>query len=524
MINRIRIAKDVPNPTVALQRAIAAILPNCENVIEFEQGTYYFHRQGCESHTLYASSAAVHDICVLFPLLRQRNLTIEGNGSDFIFCDRLQPFFMERCQNLTLKNFQMDYAFLRYAYATVVSIDNEGFAVSLDKDLFDYRISDGFLSFVCGEDTLSTETRKISMKRIFPTKSRTYFLYAGDTKAEKNPAARSVDVDAKETGDGVYFQYRADTTHPDFNVGDVLCLAYDNDREAQAFYAESCREIRLENIAVYRNAGMGFVADDCENVTLDGLRFAIKSGRREYYSSTADAIFLTNCRGEFVLQNSTICDTYDDAINVHGYYSKIERIISDTCVELGFLHPTHWGLIPCRVGDTLVISDPETMEELGSGKVLSVSYDEHRRNIRVELERGTPIRVGAFLENVDATPKVRIENNCVRNCPHMRLSAKHMRVCKNDLDLNEAAIYIYDLIAFWGECGTVQSAEICDNRFGKDGKYSIEIGSCRPTGCGKMHESIRIENNVFAKSKEDSIVYSSVRNLVLQNNRFEAEE
>lgn len=520
MKNIIQISRCDGNTTPVLQEALARIQPDAENILSFESGTYRFWRDGTNRYQIFASSTVPREVNVLFPFLNVTNVTLEGNGSEFIFCDRMEPFFIQNCQSITLKNFQMDYSFLRYAYGTVTTITEEGFSVHLDENLFHYTVDNGYLNFIAGADILSTRHRKISMKRIEPTVSRTYFLYCGNTDIPRNAAARSVESNAEQIQGGVFFHYRGETEHPEFNEGDVICLAYDNEREAQAFYAEDSRDIRLENISIYRNAGMGFVADVCENIFIDGLRIQVKPNRNEYYSSTADGIFLTNCSGNFVLQNSIIQNTYDDAINVHGYYSKIEHLLSDTRAELGFGHPAHWGLIPCRVGDVLLVNDPHTLAVLGEAKVLEVSYDEERRNIRVTFERGAPLVEGALLENMNRMPTVTIENNTIKHCPHMRLSSQEMCIQNNDLDNVE--IYIFDLIDFWHESGAVSSVQICNNRFGKRTRngHNIKVGSCRPEGSERIHDSIVIEHNTFEETQENAMDISAVKNLRIAHNRF----
>ena len=40
-----------------------------------------------------------------------------------------------------------------------------------------------------------------------------------------------------------------------FKKGDIVILAYDNSREAQAFYCEFSKNITLENITIYRSGG-----------------------------------------------------------------------------------------------------------------------------------------------------------------------------------------------------------------------------------------------------------------------------
>ena len=92
------------------------------------------------------------------------------------------------------------------------------------------------------------------------------------------------------------------------HAADLICEATEKKNNVYAFGC-SHAGILAEEI-FYRSGGMGVVADICEDIVINNLRIGIKAGREEYYSTTADGIFLTNCKGRFQLCNSSICNTY----------------------------------------------------------------------------------------------------------------------------------------------------------------------------------------------------------------------
>jgi len=508
------------NLTELMQEILAKASATEETVIEFEKGTYRFYRKGSRLHDIFSSGGASTRNYVVFPLVNAKNVTVNGNGSDFVFCDRVQSFLVQNCENVIFQNFQTDFSFLRYAWGTVTRTDETGFAVALDKATFRYFIENGTLNFVCGEDTLSTKTRKISLKRISPTPSGVYFLYSTKTEAAIDKAAPCVFVDAEECEDGVLFRYGAHSASVAFAVGDVVCLAYDNDREAQTFYCENSRNITVQNVSVYRGGGMGFVADICENITIDRLRIGIKEGRNEYFSTTADGVFLTNCSGDFIFKNSCVQDTYDDAMNIHGYYTAVSKVVSPTEVILTHLHFSHNGLVPYKVGDVLRVSNPEDFTEIGTVTVKAVSANEDRSVICLVYNGTVPLFEGALLENAERMPTVRIENSAFIHCPHVRLSAGRAYVYNNKFALIANDLCIRDLIRFWGESGAVERMCIIGNRFGNTAQNSIRIASYRPEDSNRLHKTIIIEGNEFAQSQEQAIVASGVTDLQVRNNTF----
>ena len=506
-----------------LQTFFASLDGADEAEIRFEKGEYRFRKEDCAKHFVYSGCSPNGEKDIAFPILNAKNLTVDGGGADFVFCDRVSPFLIRDSENVTLKNFSMDFSFLRYAFAEVKEISDAGLSLAIREDLFDYFVQDGHLFFVCGSETIGTDSKKISMKKITKSAADTYFFYAVGCRASRNAAASAIVATVQKTDAGVFLAYEKESERPDFSVGDPVCLAYDNDRENRALYASDSKNILVENVSLYRNGGMGFACDFCENITLDGLHIALKEGREEYYSSTADAIFITNCTGDIILRNSEIRDTYDDAMNVHGYYTRVEKALSKTRACLSFARPTHYGLIPYRVGDVLTVSDMESGNELGETAVTAVFVSEDRARIEIETDGKIPLSVGMCFENKGRMPRLLLENNVVVNCPHLRLSAPYITVRNNHLDLTHASVLIHDLFTFWGENGAITSAEIYGNRFGKRGVYGISAQTCRPQGTNHIHERIEIYDNDFEMPKSKALQIEVCRELIERNNRFESD-
>ena len=521
MKKNVHIRPDGQNTTPVIYEILAGIGPEEEAILEFERGTYYFYRDGSKLFDIYSSGGKSTKNHVIFPVQDKKNLTIRGNGAEFVFCDRVQPFLFQNCRGLRLENFSVDYAFLRYAWGTVEQASEDGFGLSLDRERFDYFVDGSCLCFRAGADVISSAVRKFSSKVIGPGGGGIFFLYIGDTQAPAYAAAPNVLLDAEETATGVFLRYRTgQSPRVTFQPGDTVCIAYDNEREAQISWMEACGDVRIEDVTVYRGGGMGFVADLCEDIRIRRLRIGVKPGREEFYSTTADGIFLTNCSGVFELTDSRISDTYDDAMNIHGYYGFVDEVLSDNRVLVGYRHESHWGTVPFRVGDVLHVTEPEKYREIGTVTVERLEVGEERRRMEVTVTPDVVLAPGMLLENPDRMPKVLLENNTVKNCPHMRLSAGEMTVRNNRLELNDNDIYINDLIGFWGESGAVRNVLVCGNTFGMTAGGNILIRSFRPADSNRLHRGIRIENNRFAMEKTKALRISGVEEMKEENNIF----
>ena len=524
MNKRILIRNTGENMTPVIRRILDGTDNNDETAIEFEKGEYHFHKEGSLHQKSYSSCGPSTENDTVFAIVNKKNVIIDGNGSEFIFCDRIQPFTITGSSHITLKNFSTDFSFMRYAYADIISVDDSGVEISLDPEVFQYSVKNGAVIFHCGSEQLSTETRKISCKSIDPLIGGVFFLYIGNYTGRYNPAAPNIYADAEISEKGIFLRYRKGSKKINFQAGCRICLAYDNDREMQAFYSEFSDNISLENITIYRQGGMGFVADVCDDITLERFRIMLKPGRHEYFATTADGIFLTNCGGSVTVRNSLISNTYDDAMNTHGYYTEIKEVLSENKVKIGHLHNSHWGLIPFRKDDRILFTDPISLNVVGSGEISDVSYSEDRLDIVVTFKNNMPLKQGLILENRSRMADVLMEENEVIHCPHIRLSSPRMTVRRNRFSLDASDIYVDDLIDYYKEYGAVESLTISENHFGNTGGESICILSHRPAESNHIHENVVIENNTFEKPRESALNITAVRDLTERNNIFCAKE
>ena len=523
------------NATVSVKEALkaaAALQTEKEQqvILQFESSEYHFYAEEAFEGMFYPANNECGSKKVIFPLLGRRNLTIDGGGSRFVFCDRVTPFAIQNSENITLKNFTVDFSFPRYNWATVTAVDEEGISVAMDRQLFDYSVQDGNLLFGVGSTKLSTRSRKISVKGIHPHRG-TCFFYVGDIDIDINPAAPTVRVDAEEIrgqGNGkpagdIRFRYREGSFKPAYEAGDRLCLAYDNNRENFFTFAELSKKLTFENITIRRNGGMGIFGQLCSDIVIDGLCVAPEEGREEYFTTTADAMHFINCDGKMEIRNSRVEKAYDDALKAHGAYCIVQEICAPDQVMVGWGNAEQTGMIPFLAGDVAAVNDPEAGAETGRIKVAEVMYNEERTEIclRFAEEIVGRIKTGDMLENPLRMPELLLENNTVLSCPHMRLSAPVMTVRGNELGLLHADIHINDLFGFWCESGAVQQALIEENHFlATYDRTCIDIRSERSGALRKQHREITIRSNVFEMPQEKAIHAEACENLRVEGNRF----
>ena len=85
-------------------------------------------------------------------------MTIDGQGSNFIFHGFSNPFVIYDSKNVTFKNFSIDYVRPFHSEAIIIQNNPDGIDVMIPKS-FPYKINNGTLVFTDGR---SKEERKIS--------------------------------------------------------------------------------------------------------------------------------------------------------------------------------------------------------------------------------------------------------------------------------------------------------------------------------------------------------------------------
>ena len=94
----------------------------------------------------FSSSPIVSDVNerIAFVLKDLKNVVLDFGGAILMFHGRIVPFILDNCENVTVKNFKVDYDRPFYTQATVLECDSEHMRIRIDEG-FDYRIEDGYL-------------------------------------------------------------------------------------------------------------------------------------------------------------------------------------------------------------------------------------------------------------------------------------------------------------------------------------------------------------------------------------------
>lgn len=110
---------------------------NSVSEIIFEKGTYRFYPDKAFESFQYISNHGDYLVYTAFPLQQLENITIDGQGSTFIFHGRMIPFLINLSKNIHIKNISIDWADSFHSEGLVVAND-------LKNNTFDIQISEQY--------------------------------------------------------------------------------------------------------------------------------------------------------------------------------------------------------------------------------------------------------------------------------------------------------------------------------------------------------------------------------------------
>ena len=501
------------NRTGELVDAIMRAEPG--STIRFLKGRYDFDREGAFPWYLTPPCNTNGDKQVIFPLIRKKGLTIDGGGSEFLFHDRLFPFSLWQSSEITLKNFSIDFSFPRYCQAVLTEYSDAGMRLEIDKRYGASVNDDGNLCFLAGTELFSTAERRFFLRQ----ENHVSYLTAGTYYYENTGLPAEVFYcRADATENGIFLHRNPDSVLPVFEVGKPIIISYDEKRENDVFFFDNCSEIKLENIRIYSGAGMGIVGRCCHNLSLE--KFVIAPHPEDSYSTTADGILLTNFTGDLTLTDCLIKDTMDDGINVHGFYTKVEKRIAKNRVLVRLIHPSQAGTNVYKPQDQVVVCSGETLDEVGTCTILDSYIEDDPHLIQLTFAENILdlIKPGDILDNPARTPRTILKNCTFDHALHQRLCSSQTTIVDGCTFQNGNGLYLDDLMKYWYASGRVRDVEIKNCTFSGN---QAGIGSTmdRYEKTSVRHENVRIHHNHFSGNEQD-IALNDVDGIRLYENTF----
>lgn len=509
------------------------------NYLKIPKGTYHFNEKEGIVRELYISN---HDQdnpkSVGIVLENLSNLTIDGQGSAFVFHGRMIPIVMINCKNITLKNFTVDFELPAIRQIKVVKVDkdaNEMLATFDAESGYEIRnnklaiLGEGY-SYLPPVVLGFSENKRLAYKR-----ADLGFNPQSVTETGKDTILIKGWKQTQLSSPGERFVFRSYF------------------RPTPGIFMHHSKNTVINNVQVHYAEGMGLIAQMCENITLDKFGVCLK-GKNDprYFTTQADATHFSGCKGKIISRNGLYEGMADDAINVHGTYLKITKRLNSNTIQATYMHGQSWGFFWGEPGDTVQFVESKKMEltnnnlyTIQSIRATDRETDFGAKVFEIKLNQDIPAEItenGHFgIENLTWTPEVYFSGNTVRNnrARGALFSTPKKVVCENNLfdHTHGTAILLCGDCNGWFETGACKDVTIRNNKFinalTANYQFTNAVISVYPeipdleNQKKFFHSGIVIEKNLFemfdqpilyAKST-DGIIFR--KNIIRKNTEFQ---
>lgn len=514
------------NATAIVSKAIDLAKSNNVKII-FEKGRYDFWNDGSKEEALNISNTTVIPKRRLaIDLNGLKNIEIEGNESEFIFHGKFQPITIRNCENIVVNNISIDWEIPFSAEAEILEVTNDYFFLKINSKEFPFVIENQKLYFV-GEGWKS--------------------MWGGEPWNDPMEFDRQTLEVTAETHDDV-LGYGWDKKYTaEYVTNDIVKINYNKNsklvkgnylvlrhsvRDHCGIFMDRSKNVTLNNINMYNNTGLSYLAQYCENITFRKVDCK-PSEKRKIISGHDDGLHFSNCKGNIIIDSCYVSGLMDDAINVHGSYALIDSLIDKHTLIARFPHFQSRGLLWAIAGDKVVAVEEKTMAEIKTLSVESFDFvDDYHFKIKFKEELDNRMKKNDGLENISWEPDVKI-TNCYLGHHRARgilVSTRgNIIISNNRFNTSGAAIVVPGDMKSYFETGPIRNMEISNNYFSgscltsnymyTDAIITITLDRISDDSClEKIHKNIIIKDNLFEMFDYPLLYAESVSGLIFKDN------
>ena len=509
--------------TEGVKQAIAACKDKQATHLVFPQGRYDFYPEKAEQREYFISNTSsekecpskIKNIGLLFEGMK--NLSIEGNGSLFVFHGKTIMWAFDQCENIQLKDITFDYARPTISELTFLEVQPDYVIAAVHPDS-KYAIIQDRLQFY-GNNWMMHTSFSILTDTLDGTE-----LYSSFDPLWKRSKATELELNK--------LRFDGDFRHENYKVGKTLTVR-DHHRDHVGAFINRSKDVRLTNITLHFMHGLGIVSQFSENLNYTSVQIVPWRGRT--IASFADGMHFSGCKGHIKVDSCRFKGLHDDPMNVHGTYLKITQIHPDNRLTLQFMHDQTYGFPAFFEGDTIAFIHSRSLQKRGFSTVKSATLVS-KTEMQVELSGALPknIGLGDCLENLTWTPSLEVRN-CLFEMTNTRglLITTPRKVIVSDNKFYRTGMYAIQISGdadSWYESGAVQDVLIQNNLFeecaynrGSEDSYSIAINpENHESGKGQyVHRNIRIIGNTFKTIDGLILKAKSTDGLLFENNIIE---
>lgn len=455
------------------------------------------------------------------------NLTVAGNGAEFMCHGRMIPVAVVNSENVSISGLSIDFADPQISQITIEESGADGIVFRPEKWV-DCKVDKRGRFITRGHGWELAPRAGIA----FEPDSRHIVYRTSDIYAPLDS------VIARKDGSIYAPKWRNSAL-----VAGTKVALRTWDRPSPGIFLHENKNTLLTDVTVHYAEGMGLLAQLCENISLSGFSVCLRGDDDpRYFTTQADATHFSGCKGHISSVGGLYENMMDDAINVHGTYLKVVGRPDDHTLIGRYMHPQSYGFKWGEVGDTVQFVASRTMEIAGTPNTIVSIEPADKAEINgakeMKIVFAQPVdtavnpRNPSGIENLTWSPSVVFDQNTIRNnrARGSLFSTPRKVVASSNLfdHTSGTAILLCGDCNGWFETGACRDVTIIDNTFVNAltnlFQFTEAIISIYPeipdiaAQSKYFHSGIVIENNRFNTFDAPVLYAKSVDGLTFVNN------
>jgi hypothetical protein len=511
--------------SLAVFLALEECRKETDSTLVFPKGIYHFYPDKAYEELYCISNHGIYTLkkCA-FPIKKINSITIDGDGSDFIFHGSINPFVVDFSSNVTLKNFSIDWERPMITQGLVLKSEDNYIEVKISQE-YPYRIENNKIIFI-GEGWEQRGENIWSLMEI-DSKTNAPAYMSGD-----GIGAPIRSLEAEEIQPGI-IRFKGNIKRKPA-VGNNLLFRH-GDRYNPGIFIKDSKDIDIIGVNLYSANGMGVIAQKSENINILKTNILPTPGSDRAFSVDADATHFVNCRGLVKLEECNFQLQMDDPLNIHGIYGRIIERRDDHTLLITLVHEMQKGVEFVGANDDIRLIRCKDLSPYGKNVVKECK--------RISKDYMLVTVVNPLPENIEENDT--IENMSwnaeliIRNCNFKAnrargplISTPRKALVENNVfNIPGCGILIEGDSNYWFESGAVEDVTIRNNTFlectfGNWGSAVIQVtpGVKEPEKAECYHRNIRIEGNTFKLFDSNLLYAHSVDGISFKNNIIESSD
>lgn len=476
----------------------------------------------------YPGYGDVRNYC--FVVRDKKNITIDGQGAELIFHGKVSPFNFVNCENITLKNFSVDYAVPGYAYGRVIAVTDDYFDLDFSCCEFSADItSDGSLKFFDKNDEQTVSLRCTLIEELgtdFVHLRGRYFLRVDPWKVGQPLSSMYREARFEKLGENLirFYVKRNWENETKHEVGNYILFDLSG-RNNVSFEFDACTDITLSDIELYASIGLAVITTNCKNLYANRVNSVIRENSGRIIAVKDDVFHLVATKGEVIIENCIFDRMIDDALNIHSFYPTVKEIVDKHTLLTEIICPQNRMLDLYRNGQKLKLLDSDHTD---TGKVYTVCGHSYAGDklIRLVIKEEVTEDITGFMldDSIDAATLL-LKNCKVTDTIGRVVVQTPAKAVVEDCYFHTTytSLIVNGRSKTYSESAPVTDLTVRNNHFDGFGQFPAIITGygCYNPENKIIHGRITVENNRFTANGENYMMLKYFDKVIIDNNTFE---